>query len=203
MSYLGLRTWNPPMVKREVTTYDRGEPAVSYRLNRSSLRNNRSKFKTAWKITDRCRAIYRTYSNSIKEEKGKKEKRRTSTCNRLDLQTLGSQPNTPKNLPDPITCPRWLPLGVSTAKIARIDLEWLGTSCEWTGPTLNKWRRWFNGNSKPDHVQRQRAKGRGQRVQTKPTFCGDGDRPLLLLPRGPLKAVPLSWASSFISTNKE
>jgi hypothetical protein len=46
------------------------------------------------KITDRFRGIYRIYPNSLKEN------RRLSTCNRLDLQTLGSQPFMPKNLPD-------------------------------------------------------------------------------------------------------
>ena len=49
------------------------------------------------KITDHCRGIYRIYyPNSIKGN------RRMSTCNRLDLQTLGSQLHMPKNLP-PIT----------------------------------------------------------------------------------------------------
>ena len=38
------------------------------------------------KITDQFRGIYTIYPNLIKES------RRTSTCNRLDLQTLGSQP---------------------------------------------------------------------------------------------------------------
>ena len=46
------------------------------------------------KITDHSRGIYKIYSNMIKET------RRISTCNRLDLQTLGSQPVMPKNLPD-------------------------------------------------------------------------------------------------------
>ena len=46
------------------------------------------------KITDLFRGIYRIYSNLIKEN------RRMSTCNRLDLETLGSQPVMPKNLPD-------------------------------------------------------------------------------------------------------
>ena len=36
----------------------------------------------------------RRYPNLIKENRG------LSTCNRLDLQTLGSQPVMPKNLPD-------------------------------------------------------------------------------------------------------
>ena len=38
------------------------------------------------KITDHFRRIYRTYPKLIKEN------RRMSTCNRSDLQTLGSQP---------------------------------------------------------------------------------------------------------------
>ena len=47
------------------------------------------------KITDHFRDIYRIYTILIKEN------RRMSTCNRLDLQTLGSQPVImPKNLPD-------------------------------------------------------------------------------------------------------
>jgi hypothetical protein len=46
------------------------------------------------KITDHFRGIYRIYPNLIKEN------RRMSTCNRLDLQILGSQPIVPKNLPD-------------------------------------------------------------------------------------------------------
>ena len=46
------------------------------------------------KITDHFRGIYRIYPNLIKEN------RRMSTCNRLDLQTLGSQLVMPKNLPD-------------------------------------------------------------------------------------------------------
>ena len=46
------------------------------------------------KITDWFRRIYGIYPNLIKEN------RRMSTCNRLDLQTLGSQPVMPKNLPD-------------------------------------------------------------------------------------------------------
>ena len=45
-------------------------------------------------ITDRFRGIYRIYPNLIKEN------RRMSTCNQLDLQTLGSHPIMPKNLPD-------------------------------------------------------------------------------------------------------
>ena len=46
------------------------------------------------KITDHSRGMYRIYPNLIKEN------RRMSTCNRLDLQTLGSRPVMPKNLPD-------------------------------------------------------------------------------------------------------
>ena len=46
------------------------------------------------KITDHFRGICGIYFNLIKEN------RRMSTCNRLDLQALGSQPVMPKNLPD-------------------------------------------------------------------------------------------------------
>ena len=46
------------------------------------------------KITDQFRRIYKIYPNLIKENQ------RMSTCNQLDLQTLGSQPVMPKNLPD-------------------------------------------------------------------------------------------------------
>ena len=50
--------------------------------------------KDCRKITDCVRGIYRIYPNLIKEN------RRLSTCNRLNLQTLGSQPVMPNNLPD-------------------------------------------------------------------------------------------------------
>ena len=46
------------------------------------------------KITDYFRGIYIIYPNSVKEN------RRMSTCNRLELQTLGFQPIMPKNLHD-------------------------------------------------------------------------------------------------------
>ena len=45
-------------------------------------------------ITGRLRGIYRIYLNLIKES------RMMSTCNRLDLPKLGSQPVLPKNLPN-------------------------------------------------------------------------------------------------------
>ena len=45
-------------------------------------------------ITDHFRGIYRIYPILIKEN------RSMPTCNRLDLQTLGSQPIMPSNLPD-------------------------------------------------------------------------------------------------------
>ena len=46
------------------------------------------------KITGHFRRIFRIYPNVIKKN------RRMWTINRLDLQTLGSQPVMPKNLPD-------------------------------------------------------------------------------------------------------
>ena len=45
------------------------------------------------KITDHFRGIYRMYPNLMKEN------RRISTCNQLDLQTLGSQLVKSKNSP--------------------------------------------------------------------------------------------------------
>ena len=48
------------------------------------------------KIPDHFRGIYRIYPNLIKENQ------RMSTCNRLDLQTLGSQQVMPKNHPKPV-----------------------------------------------------------------------------------------------------
>ena len=46
------------------------------------------------KVTDHFREIYGIYSNLIKETW------RMSTCNRWEVQTLGSQPIMRKNLPD-------------------------------------------------------------------------------------------------------
>jgi hypothetical protein len=48
------------IVDEALRRHDRGEPAVTYKWNRLSLRNNRIKFKNAgWKITDHSRGIYR------------------------------------------------------------------------------------------------------------------------------------------------
>ena len=55
------------------------------------------------KITDHFRRIYRRYPNFTKEN------RRMSTCNQLDLQTLGSQPAMPENLPDHWSCVLFVP----------------------------------------------------------------------------------------------
>ena len=46
------------------------------------------------RITNHFKGIYRIYPNLIKENQ------KLSTCNWLDLQTLGFQPLMPKNLPD-------------------------------------------------------------------------------------------------------
>ena len=60
-----------------------------------SLRNNRLKFiKTAGKLPIIVEEFYRIFPNLIKENW------RMSTCNQLDLQTLGSQPVMPKNSPN-------------------------------------------------------------------------------------------------------
>jgi hypothetical protein len=58
------------------------------------LRNNRLKFKAAGKLPIILEEFIRIYPNLIKENW------RMSTCNRLELPTLGSQPIMPKNLPD-------------------------------------------------------------------------------------------------------
>jgi hypothetical protein len=60
-------------------SYDREEPVEVQECRR---------------ITDHFRGSYRIYPKLIKEN------RRMSTCNRLDLETLGSQPIVPKNLPN-------------------------------------------------------------------------------------------------------
>ena len=57
-------------------------------MNRLRLSNNRLKFKTAGKLP------------IILEEFIEYKRRMSSTCNRLELQALGSQPVMPKNLPD-------------------------------------------------------------------------------------------------------
>jgi hypothetical protein len=63
--------------------------------NRQSDTNEPVEVQECRKITDRFRGIYRICFKIIKEN------RRMSTCNWLDLQTLGSQPiSMPKNLPD-------------------------------------------------------------------------------------------------------
>ena len=63
-------------------------------MSRLSLRNNWLKFKTAGKLRINLEEIIEHTPNLIKKT------RRMSTCNRLDLQTLGSQPVMPTNLPN-------------------------------------------------------------------------------------------------------
>ena len=64
-------------------------------MNRLSLRNNLLKFKTAGKWLIVLEEFYRIYPNLVQKH------RRMSTYNRLDLQTLRSQPViVPKNLPN-------------------------------------------------------------------------------------------------------
>ena len=59
-------------------------------MNWLSLRNDRLKLKTAGKVPIIFKESIEYASNFIKEN------RRMSTCNRLDLQTLESQPVMPK-----------------------------------------------------------------------------------------------------------
>ena len=61
--------------------------------NRQLVTNEPVEVQDCMKITDHCRGIHRIYPNIVKEYW------RMSTCNRLDLQTLGSPPIMPKNFP--------------------------------------------------------------------------------------------------------
>ena len=62
--------------------------------NRQLVTNELVEVQDWRKISDHFRGIYRIYPNPIKEN------RRMSTCNRLHLQTLGSQLVMLENLPD-------------------------------------------------------------------------------------------------------
>ena len=62
--------------------------------NRQSVTDEPVEVQDCRKITDHFRGIYSVYPNLIKKN------RRMPTCNRLDLQTLGSQPIMSNNLPD-------------------------------------------------------------------------------------------------------
>ena len=62
--------------------------------NRQLVTDEPVEVQDCTKITDQFRGIYGIYPNLIQENQS------MSTCNRLDLQTLGSQPVIPKNLPD-------------------------------------------------------------------------------------------------------
>ena len=53
-------------------------------MNWLSLKNNQSTFKTFEKITNRFRRIYKIYLQIINKIQ------KMSTCNQLDLKTLGS-----------------------------------------------------------------------------------------------------------------
>ena len=64
------------------------------RENRQLVANEPVEVQDCRKISDHFRGIYRIYPNLVEEN------RRMSTCSRLDLQTQGSQPVMPKNLPD-------------------------------------------------------------------------------------------------------
>jgi hypothetical protein len=78
--------------------------------NRQLVTNEPVEVQDCRKITDYFKGLYRRiYPNLIKEN------RRMSTCSRLDLQTLGSQPIMPKNLPDHWTrkLPKSLPMNTT------------------------------------------------------------------------------------------
>jgi hypothetical protein len=64
------------------------------RENRQLVTDEPVEVQDCMKITAHFRGIYRIRPNLSQDN------RRMSTCNRLDLQTIGSQPIMPKNLPD-------------------------------------------------------------------------------------------------------
>ena len=71
-------------------------------MNRLSLRNNRLRFKTSGELPITLEELMEYTSNQYRKTEGS-----MSTCNRLDLQTLGSQPMiVPKNFPD-----HWIGVG--------------------------------------------------------------------------------------------
>ena len=80
------------MRKNFLGTYDQGEPAVNYRWT-GWVWEITGWSSRLWKNYDQFRGIYNVYLNLVKEN------RRMWICNQLDLQTLGSQPVIPKNLP--------------------------------------------------------------------------------------------------------
>ena len=73
--------------------HTQGETVVSYRWIGWVLRNNRLKVQDFRRITDRFRGIYRIYIKWMKRNQ------KMSTCNRLDLESLGSWLTMPKNFP--------------------------------------------------------------------------------------------------------
>ena len=78
-------------------SYDRDRTSgKKLQMNRLRLRNNRLKFKTSGKLPIILEEFIEEYTPNLINEN-----QRMSTCNQLDLQSLGSQPTTlPKNLPD-------------------------------------------------------------------------------------------------------
>ena len=69
--------------------------------NRQLVANEPVEVHDCRKITDHFRGIYWIYRTLIKENQ------RMWTCNRLDLQAVGSEPVMPKNLPDHWLVLRW------------------------------------------------------------------------------------------------
>jgi hypothetical protein len=87
------------------------------RENRQFVTNEPVEVRDCRKVTDHFREIDRIYSNLIMEN------RRMPTCNRLDLQTLGSQPIMPKNLPDHCLCASFQNSWSSLSNYALSNLE--------------------------------------------------------------------------------
>ena len=84
--------------------------------NRQLVTNEPVEVQDCRKITDRFRGIYRIYPNFVRENQ------RMSTCNRLDLQTLGSQLILPRNLPDHWVTLHCVPRLLTPGEIGMHDL---------------------------------------------------------------------------------
>ena len=70
---------------RQHESYDRGKPAISYKWT-GWVWEITIEVQDYMKIIDHLKGIFKIYPNLIKENW------RMSTCNRPDLETLGSQP---------------------------------------------------------------------------------------------------------------
>ena len=118
----------PPMVSshpywRCMSARRPSQASPRIRENRQFVTDELVEVQDCRKITDHIRGISRINPNLIKES------RRMSTCNRSDLQTLGSQLIMPKNNPDHWPSPRyveWWPLTAQSSRKTRLECYVIG-----------------------------------------------------------------------------